>query len=171
MPGQPNTVLFWHKQALQDKSNEISAIPALLELLDIQGCIVTLDAIGTQKEIARQIQSAQADYILTLKANHPTLFQQVDSWLQTARANGTLPTPCERTTEAGHHRTEIRQVWTVSIDLFPSLHQADQWAGLQTIVVVERTPCLNLYKCGQPSTKVLVSGRVVTSIKRVSTFV
>ncbi len=95
--------------------------------------------MGTQKEIARQIQLAQADYILTLKANHPTLFHQVDSWLQTARANGTLPTPCEHRTEAGHHRTEIRQVWTLSIDLFPSLVQADQWAGLQTIVVVERT--------------------------------
>ncbi len=124
---------------VQDKSNEISAIPALLELLDIQGCIVTLDAMGTQKEIARQIQSAQADYILSLKANHPTLYQQVHSWLQTARANGTLPTSCEHTTEAGHHRTEIRQVWTLSIDLFPSLHQVDQWPGVQTIVVVERT--------------------------------
>jgi predicted transposase YbfD/YdcC len=57
---------------VQDKSNEITAIPALLELLNIQGCIVTLDAMGTQKTIAAQIQRAQADYILCLKANHPT---------------------------------------------------------------------------------------------------
>lgn len=124
---------------VQDKSNEISAIPALLELLDIQGCIVTLDAMGTQKQIARQIHAAGANYILSLKANHPTLFQQVDNWLQTARTQDTCPAPSEHTTEAGHHRTEIRKVWTLSIDLFPSLHQADQWAGLQTIVVVERT--------------------------------
>ena len=124
---------------VQDKSNEITAIPALLELLDIQGCILTLDAMGTQKDIARQIHVAGADYILTLKANHPTLFQQVESWLQTAQTQGTLPIPSEHTTEAGHHRTESRKVWTLSIDLFPLLHQADQWAGLQTIVVVERT--------------------------------
>ncbi len=124
---------------VQDKSNEITAIPALLELLDIQGCIVTLDAMGTQKDIAYQIHTAHADYILSLKANHPTLFQQVDRWLNKSRAEGTLPAPSEHTTEAGHHRTESRKVWTLSIDLFPALYQADEWAGLQTIVVVERT--------------------------------
>jgi hypothetical protein len=70
---------------VQDKSNEITAIPALLELLNIQGCIVTLDAMGTQKTIAAQIQQAQADYILCLKANHPTLFQQVEDFFKTAR--------------------------------------------------------------------------------------
>ncbi|MEP0854168.1 MULTISPECIES: ISAs1 family transposase [Cyanophyceae] len=124
---------------VQDKSNEITAIPALLELLDIQGCIVTLDAMGTQKDIAYQIHTAHADYILSLKANHPTLFQQVDRWLNKSRAEGTLPAPSEHTTEAGHHRTESRKVWTLSIDLFPALYQADEWAGLQRIVVVERT--------------------------------
>ncbi len=59
---------------VQDKSNEITAIPALLELLDLKGCIVTIDAMGTQKNIAAQIQQAEADYILSLKANHPTKF-------------------------------------------------------------------------------------------------
>jgi len=88
---------------VQDKSNEITAIPALLELLDVKGCIVTLDAMGT-KTIAAQIQRAQADYILCLKANHPTLFQQIDTWFETARAEGTLPIPSEHTAEAGHHR-------------------------------------------------------------------
>lgn len=123
---------------VQDKSNEITAIPALLELLDIQGCIVTLDAMGTQKTIAHQIHSAQADYILSLKANHPTLFG-VDAWFKAALAEGTLPLPSEHTTESGHHRTEIRQVWTVSVASFSSLYQAEAWAGLQTIVVIERT--------------------------------
>lgn len=124
---------------VQDKSNEITAIPALLELLDITGCIVTLDAMGTQKTIAQQIYTAKADYILSLKANHPTLFQDVDTWFETARAAATLPTPTEHTLEAGHHRTEIRQVWTLSLNQFSSLHQAEEWVGLQTIVVVERT--------------------------------
>jgi predicted transposase YbfD/YdcC len=113
---------------VQDKSNEITAIPALLELLDITGCIVTLDAMGTQKTIAQQIYTAKADYILSLKANHPTLFQDVDTWFQTARAAATLPTPTQHTLEAGHHRTEIRKVWTLSLNQFSSLHQAGDWA-------------------------------------------
>ena len=124
---------------VQDKSNEITAIPALLELLDIAGCIVTLDAMGTQKTIAAQIQQAHADYILSLKANHPTLFAQVDTWFKTAQMTATLPDPREHKTEAGHHRIETRTVWTIPLHQFPSLHGANEWAGLQTIVIVERT--------------------------------
>jgi len=60
-----------------DKSNEITAIPALLELLDLSGCTITIDAMGTQKAIAAQILNGNADYVLTLKANHPTLYGQV----------------------------------------------------------------------------------------------
>jgi len=101
---------------VQDKSNEITAIPALL--LDVKGCIVTLMP-WAPKTIAAQIQRAQADYILCLKANHPTLFQQIDTWFETARAEGTLPIPSEHTAEAGHHRTEIRKVWTFSLDPLP----------------------------------------------------
>lgn len=57
-----------------DKSNEITAIPALLKLLDLAGCIITIDAMGTQTAIANQIYQAKADYVLALKANHPTLY-------------------------------------------------------------------------------------------------
>ena len=62
------------------KSNEITAIPALLEMLDISGCIITIDAMGTQKSIAKKIIEADVDYILSLKDNHPTLHQQVKNW-------------------------------------------------------------------------------------------
>lgn len=124
---------------VQDKSNEITAIPALLELLDIAGCIVTLDAMGTQKTIAAQIQKARADYILSLKANHRTLFEQVKTWFQTAQATGTLPAPVESKTEAGHHRIEIRNVWGIALAQLPPLHQAQEWMGLRTVVMVERT--------------------------------
>lgn len=58
---------------VENKTNEIKAIPALLDLLDITGCIITIDAMGTQTEIARRIVEKGADYILSLKANHPTL--------------------------------------------------------------------------------------------------
>ena len=59
---------------MADKSNEITAIPALLELLDMAGCIITIDPMGTQTAIASQISHAQANYILALKGNHPTLY-------------------------------------------------------------------------------------------------
>ena len=95
---------------VQDKSNEITAIPALLELLDLVGCIVTLDAMGTQKSIAAQIQAAKADYILSLKANHPTLFTQVQTWFETARQANQLPPSSEYKIESHHHRLESRQV-------------------------------------------------------------
>lgn len=124
---------------VQDKSNEITAIPALLELLDLSGCIVTIDAMGTQKSIARKIHAAGADYILSLKANHPTLFQQVNGWFQATQAENALPTPLSHVTETGHHRIDTRTVWTIPIEQFATLHQAEEWVGLQTIVVVERT--------------------------------
>ena len=153
---------------VQDKSNEITAIPALLELLDIAGCIVTLDAMGTQKTIAAQIYQAQADYILSLKANHPTLFAEVDQWFNTTRAANALPQAAEYKIEAGHHRTEIRQVWTIAIEQFPPLHQADQWLGLQTIVIVERTRHLwnkttheiQFYLCSLPADSTRIAAAI-----------
>jgi predicted transposase YbfD/YdcC len=123
---------------VQDKSNEITAVPALLELLDIRGSIVTLDAMGTQKTIATQIKTAGADYILALKANHPTLFQQVQDWLKAARQLNTLPSPVHHQLEAGHHRIENRTVWAIPIHLFPPLHDIQLWTGIQTIVIVQR---------------------------------
>jgi predicted transposase YbfD/YdcC len=127
---------------VQDKSNEITAVPALLELLNLKGAIVTSDAMGAQKQIASQIHTAQADYVLTLKANHPTLFQQVEQWFTDAHQQGTLPPAMTHTTEAGHHRIDTRQVWAIALDQLPSLHQSQEWAGLKSIVVVERTRLL-----------------------------
>jgi len=65
-----------------DKSNEITAIPALLELLDVAGCIITIDAMGRQSAIASQIFNAKADYVLALKGNHPKLHGQVKDWFE-----------------------------------------------------------------------------------------
>ena len=123
-----------------DKSNEIKAIPALLELLDLGGCIITIDAMGTQTAIATQIYNAKADYVLALKANHPTLHGQVKTWFEQAIAanfEGVTFSYDERV-EKGHHRTEKRQVWTVPISELPPLHQQADWLGLKTIVMIVR---------------------------------
>lgn len=70
-----------------EHSNEITAIPHLLQLLDLAGCIVTIDALGTQKSIAQDITTAKADYVLALKGNHETAFEEVrtclDDWVTT----------------------------------------------------------------------------------------
>ena len=123
-----------------DKSNEITAIPALLELLDLAGCIITIDAMGTQTAIAAQIYNAKADYVLALKANHPTLHGQVKVWFEQAIAlnfEGITFSYDERV-EKGHHRTENRQVWTVPVSQLPPLHLQADWLGLKTVVMVVR---------------------------------
>jgi predicted transposase YbfD/YdcC len=120
------------------KSNEITAIPILLDVIDIEGSIITLDAMGTQKKIADKIYQGNGDYILSLKANHPTLFQDVNTWFNSQQTASLLPSPLEHTTEAGHHRIEIRKYWAFSLSQLPSLYESSQWAGFQTVVAVER---------------------------------
>ena len=123
---------------VSSKSNEITAIPILLDILDIEGSIITIDAMGTQKKIADKIYQANGDYILSLKANHPTLFQDVKTWFDSQQTANILPSPLEHTTEAGHHRIEIRKHWAFPLSQLPALHESSQWSGFQTVVAVER---------------------------------
>ena len=97
--------------------------------------------MGTQKEIAQQIIEAQADYVLTLKGNHPTLYQQVTIWFESAQAQGWtgIDYRYDERVEAGHHRCETRRIWCVPIAQMGGLYQQDQWVGLQTLVILERT--------------------------------
>jgi predicted transposase YbfD/YdcC len=125
---------------VEDHSNEITAIPALLELLDITGSIITIDAMGAQTKIVQQIRSQKADYIVTLKANHPTLFSQVQQWFTDTQAQGWdgINHDYYKTVTKGHHRTEKRYVWAIPVAAMGGFYQQEQWSGLQTIVVVER---------------------------------
>jgi len=112
----------------------------LLALLDITGCIITIDAIGTQTEIARTIVDKGANYVLTLKANHPTLYTQVKNWFESSGAADfkDIDLSYEQRVEASHHRREHRQVWAVPNTAIPELYQASAWSGLQTVVMVIR---------------------------------
>lgn len=125
---------------VENKSNEITAIPKLLELLDITGCIITIDAMGTQTEIAGQIVAKGADYILSLKGNHPTLYTQVKAWFETAHSKGFegIEPSYDQRVEAGHGRQENRQIWAVPVAAIADLYQPSPWAGLQTVVMVVR---------------------------------
>lgn len=133
--------LFLGQVKVESKSNEITAIPALLELLDISGSIITIDAMGTQHEIARRIQDRSADYVLALKANHPTLHAQVKQWFETAQIYDfeDIEYSNDVRVESGHHRREKRQVTAVALNQMGDLYKQAQWSGLQTIVRVVRT--------------------------------
>ncbi|ODH02464.1 transposase [Nostoc sp. KVJ20] len=135
---EQNLVLAQMK--VEDKSNEIIAIPALLEFLDITGSIITIDAMGTQTEIAKKIIDKKADYVLALKANHPTLYHQVEQWFETAAAQDFqgIDVSYDHRIEKGHHRTEIRSCWSVPISALGELYQPKIWAGLQSVVMVVR---------------------------------
>jgi len=126
---------------VSEKSNEITAIPALLEMLDISGCIITIDAMGTQKTIAEKIILANADYVLSLKDNHPTLHQQVKNWFETSLSLGfkDVDVNISQRVEKGHHRIENRKVYTVPVSQLPALHEQDNWVGLTTVVMVVRS--------------------------------
>ena len=121
------------------KSNEITAIPVLLEQLALNGCMISIDAMGTQTAIAQQIQQQQADYILALKGNHATMSEQAQAWFENFQAH---PVPAVEYTqyqhsESGHHRIASRTVWQFpAAQLFSPAQQSD-WAGLQSLVVVQ----------------------------------
>ena len=124
--------------SVASKSNEISAIPVLLEQLALANCIVSIDAMGTQTAIAQQLQDQQADYILALKANHETLWQQARTWFETfqlqpaAGVDYTQHHACE----SGHHRIESRTLWRFPATQVFFHQQQLAWAGLQSLVVV-----------------------------------
>jgi predicted transposase YbfD/YdcC len=131
--------LFLGQLAVDEKSNEITAIPQLLELLDIEGDTVTIDAIGCQKEIANTIVDKKANYVLQAKDNQPTLLAAIrDSFIGFADQDYTEPSLRRmRTVDRDHGREETREYFIA--DLPANLPGADDWAGLKSIGMVLRT--------------------------------
>jgi predicted transposase YbfD/YdcC len=127
------------QRKVDEKSNEITAIPELLRLLDVSGCIVTIDAMGCQTEIAEQIIDQEADYVLTVKENQGYLYEDIALFFQLAhqtnfqKVNYTF----DRTVNKGHGRIETRQCWAISgEDSLQFLRDHEQWKGLRTIAMV-----------------------------------
>lgn len=121
--------------AVEDKSNEITAIPELLKLLSLKGCTVTIDALGTQTEIARQIREQQAHYVLALKGNQSGLQEDMrtlfDEGMNTSFAG--RKHDVYETSEAGHGRTDQRTCHVIEI---PKDHpQRAAWKDLRTLAV------------------------------------
>ena len=133
---------------VQDKSNEITAVPQLLRVLELSGCIVTLDAMGCQKKIAKEIVESDADYVLALKGNQETVHEEVKEFLDETLKEVQSPRPrgaklsqaaaslatCE-TVEKDHGRFEIRRYYqSAELGWFADL---EKWEGLKSVGMVE----------------------------------
>jgi predicted transposase YbfD/YdcC len=116
---------------VQEKSNEITAIPELLKLLDVTGALVTIDAMGCQKEIAAAIRQGEGDYVLAVKRNQPTLYEQVDAAITTALEEDAKELDEHQTNEKGHGRRETRTY--VVVPAPETVDPEDQWADLRGV--------------------------------------
>ena len=125
---------------VDDKSNEITAIPELLQALEISGCIITIDAMGCQKEIAEDIVSQKANYVLALKENHGRLYEDVELLFEDLEASAfkAYEYDYHRTVNKDHGRIENRQCWTISDpELLRHLRGATEWEKLRSVVKVQ----------------------------------
>ena len=122
-----------------EKSNEITAIPQLLEMLELHDCIVTIDAMGCQREIAEQIPDGGADYVLAVKENQGQLYEGIRDLFEGAAALGFdgVPYDYAQTVDKGHGRVERRECWTITeADCLDYLDPQGQWPQLKAAVRV-----------------------------------
>jgi predicted transposase YbfD/YdcC len=130
------------QRKVDEKSNEISAIPELLKMLAISGCIVTIDAIGTQTSIAKTIVDAQADYVLSVKENQGHLYEDIATLFAVDQASDFKYASYEykKTTNKGHGRIDIRECWSTSnLDYLRLIRGLENWVGLRSIAMVTCT--------------------------------
>ncbi|MFP4132485.1 MAG: ISAs1 family transposase [Thiohalospira sp.] len=123
--------------ATETKSNEITALPDLLAQLELRGALVTLDAMGCQRAVADQVIEQGGDYVLAVKGNQPGLQEALADFFETADSE-TIPRDSAHyyeQVEQGHGRVETRRCW--ASDCLATLPDAEQWRGLQSIVLVE----------------------------------
>jgi len=127
------------QRKVDEKSNEITAIPELLKLLNLSGCIVTIDAMGTQSAIAKAIQESNADYVLSVKENQGHLFEDISVLLGVDQEQNFKYASLDykKTVNKGHGRIEVRECWSTSNPEYLNLIRGIRnWAGLRSIAMV-----------------------------------
>ena len=129
------------QRATAKKSNEKIAIPELLSTLALEGCIVTIDAMGTQANIAQAIRDRGADYVLAVKDNQPLLADSIrDFFTQFQAVPECTPHSVAETVEKDHGRIEVRRCW--AFDQIDCLARPEQWDDLQSFAVIESERCI-----------------------------
>jgi predicted transposase YbfD/YdcC len=149
------------QEAVEAKSNELTAIPRLLELLDLHGALVTIDAMGCQKDIAKQIVESGGDYVLAVKENQPHLLEDIQECLgQALECNG-KGCCCDtyKTIECGHGRKETRSYFILTN--LEGIRNREQWVGLKVIGMCTSERVVN----GKQSDEVryFIGSRVMTA--------
>lgn len=164
-----DTRLVLGQLACEKKSNEITAIPKLLEVLEITGCIVTIDAMGTQTTIAKKIREKGADYILTVKTNQPDLYEDIslffDEYMKDQKARNNFN--YAKTLSKGHGRFETRECFCC--EDIEWLYDRKKWVGLNGIGVIRsrieqgetESETLNyfIYSCAGKSARELLDAK------------
>ena len=129
------------QRKVETKSNEITAIPELLHLLDVSGCLVTIDALGCQKKIAQTIREAKADYLLRVKDNQARLHQDLEDWFAYGDQQhfDHMNVDYAETVDKHNGRIEIRRCWAIADPLaFEYIRHYEGWTDLQTILRIQR---------------------------------
>ena len=125
------------QRKVDEKSNEISAIPELLDVLAVNGCIVTIDAMGCQTDIAAKIVEQQADYVLALKENQKNLYEAVLGLFAHPEEMAWVDIDYHKTVDKGHGRLEIRECWSTSdADYLHYIGTLSDWPGLKSLAMV-----------------------------------
>lgn len=137
------TKLILGQEACAEKSNELTAIPVLLEALLLKGVIVTIDAMGTHSNIAQAIRDKEADYVLAVKNNQPKLAKSIATFFEMGQAQGWKNTPHSyfESIEKNHGRQEVRRCW--AFDQLECLSHPGQWPDLKMFGVIEAERTLN----------------------------
>ena len=134
-------------QKVDENSNEITAIPAVLKLLALKGCIVTIDAMGCQTEIAHQIIEQGGDYVLALKANQAHLYTHAVDWFEHAMQTDfhfIEDHDYAKTVNKGHGRIEIRECWLIrDTPVVAEFREQHGWTNLHTLIMLRRQRAVN----------------------------
>jgi predicted transposase YbfD/YdcC len=135
------------QQRVDEKTNEITAIPDVLAMLALKGCIVTIDAMGCQTDIATKIHAQKADYVLALKENQPALYQHTVDWFDFAERTAFRHLPSHdyaRTVNKAHGRVEVRECWLMTDPpLMAEFREKLGWSGLRSLVKIRRSRTLH----------------------------
>jgi predicted transposase YbfD/YdcC len=133
------------QEKVRDKSNEIIAIPALLELLDLANCIITIDAMGCQTKIAQKIVDTDADYVLALKKNQGNLYEIVEVFFSDPAEIKAANCDYHKEVSKGHGRIEIRECWATDDKEYLKYIEQElgHWEGLQSLIMVKSERRIN----------------------------
>lgn len=133
------------QRAIDTKSNEMKAIPKLLKILSISGCTVTIDAAGCYTEVVDMIVEQEANYVIAVKQNQPTLYDDIEKIFEEHK-NDDLP--YAYTEEKNHGRKELRECWVINTEQqLNQIHKKERWKHLNSVVKITNTRTMNDPSC------------------------